>query len=154
MKYRGKWVALFTYPADFTPICEADVIQFAAHKRQFDKRKTQLLGASVDTLESHRKWKKSIEEQSTVRISYPLVADPNRELANKYGLLHKEKNVTYRGVFIIDPEGTLRYVAIYPLEVGRNVDETIRVLRILQRAVELSGLTESKRAEELSKIIQ
>lgn len=149
--FKGKWVVLFSYPLDFTPICESDNIAFSREMKKFDQLNVQLLGFSVDPVESHRRWIDDIAKKEGVKIPYPLIADTERELSKKYGVLHEEKNVAYRGLFIINPQGILRFAAIYPLEVGRSTRETLRIIRILQRAQELRELEEIEQAKELSK---
>jgi peroxiredoxin (alkyl hydroperoxide reductase subunit C) len=149
--YRGKWVVLFAYPADFTPICEADTIGFVRKKAEFDELGVQFIGWSVDSVESHRKWIEEIADRVGVKIDYPLIADVEKKLAERYGIFHRAKGVTYRGIFIIDPEGILRFAATYPLEVGRNTKEVERIIKVLQRARELYHLKELDRARELSK---
>jgi peroxiredoxin (alkyl hydroperoxide reductase subunit C) len=148
---RGKWLVLFAYPADFTPICEADLICFAERKSEFDLMDVQFLGWSVDSVETHMKWIDDIRKRNGVIIDYPLIADEDRKLAERYGILHKARRITYRGLFVIDPEGILRFAATYPLEVGRNTDEVHRIIKVLKRAKELSQLKELDRARELSK---
>jgi peroxiredoxin (alkyl hydroperoxide reductase subunit C) len=145
---------LFAYPADFTPICEADIIGFAKRKPEFDQMDVQFVGWSVDSVETHMKWIDDIKKRIGVEIDYPLIADRDGRLAKKYGILHKARKITYRGLFVIDPEGILRFAATYPLEVGRNTDEVRRIVKVLRRAKELSQLEELDRAKELSKYNQ
>jgi len=149
--FRGKWVVLFAYPADFTPICEADTIGFARKKFEFNELDVQFIGWSVDSVDTHNRWIEEIKDRVGVQIDYPLIADVDKKLAERYGILHKAKGVTYRGVFIIDPDGILRFKATYPLEVGRNTKEIERIVKVLQRARELGHLKELDRARELSK---
>ena len=149
--YRGKWVVLFAYPADVTPICETDVIGFAKNKARFDDLGVQFLGWSVDTAESHAKWIRDVNERTGVRIDYPLIADVDKRLAERYGILHKTKGITYRAIFIIDPDGILKFSAIYALDVGRSIGEVERIVKTLQRARELSNLADLDRARELSR---
>ena len=149
--FRGKWVMLFAYPADFTPICEMDIVGFARNKPEFDDLGVQFIGWSVDTAESHGKWVSELKERSGVEIDYPLLADVNKELAQRYGILHKTKGVTYRAVFIVDPDGILRFAAIYPLDVGRSIAEIQRVVIVLERAREMNHLEALDRARELDK---
>jgi peroxiredoxin (alkyl hydroperoxide reductase subunit C) len=151
---RGRWIVLFAYPADFTPICEADIIGFAKRKPEFDQMDVQFVGWSVDSIEAHMKWIDDIKKKIGVEIDYPLIADRDGRLAEKYGILHKTRKITYRGLFVIDPEGILRFAATYPLEVGRNTDEVKRIVKVLRRAKELSQLEELDRAKELSKYNQ
>lgn len=147
--FRGKWVVLFAYPADFTPICEVDIIGFARSKARFDDLGVQFIGWSVDTCQSHAKWISEIKERTGVEIPYPLIADVDKKLAERYGILHETKGVTYRGVFIIDPDGTLRFIAIYPLDVGRSIQEVERIIKSLQRAREL---TDSSLVEKVERV--
>jgi peroxiredoxin (alkyl hydroperoxide reductase subunit C) len=149
--FRGKWVVLFAYPADFTPICEADITGFAKDKPRFDELGVEFVGWSVDSTESHQRWIREVKERTGVEIEYPLIADVDKRLAEEYGILHKTKGVTYRGVFVIDPDGMLRFSAIYPLDVGRSVKEVERIIKVLQRARELAHLKDLDRARELSK---
>jgi peroxiredoxin (alkyl hydroperoxide reductase subunit C) len=100
--FRNKWVVLFAYPADFTPICEADIIGFAQKKQDFDKMGVQFIGWSVDPLETHLRWIEDIKTKTGVKIDYTLIADIHKKLAEKYGILRKAKKVTYRGLFIME----------------------------------------------------
>ena len=147
--FRGRWVVLFAYPADFTPICEVDISSFARNKPRFDDLGVQFIGWSVDTTESHVKWIREIKETTGVTIDYPIIADVDRKLAQKYGILQGTKSVTYRGVFIIDPEGILRFIAVYPLDVGRSVQEVERVVKTLQRVRELNDSSLAHKAERI-----
>lgn len=149
--FRGKWVVLFAYPADFTPICETDLIGFARNKARFDDLGVQVIGWSVDSVESHEKWIKEVKIRTGVEIDYPLIADVDKKLAERYDILHKTKGVTYRAVFIIDLDGILKFSAIYALDVGRSIGEVERIVKILQRARELSHLADMERARELSR---
>ena len=149
--FRGKWVVLFAYPADFTPICEADITSIARNKRRFDELGVQFIGWSVDSSDSHQRWIREVKGRTGMEIDYPLIADVDKKLAEQYGILHKTKGVTYRGLFFIDPDGTLRFTAIYPLDVGRNTKEVERIIKVLQRAGELRHLNDLDRAKELSK---
>lgn len=148
--FRGKWVILFAYPADFTPICEMDIIGFARNKASFADLGAQFIGWSVDTTESHGKWIRDVKERTGVGIDYPLIADVDKRLAERYGILHKTRDVAYRGIFIIDPDGILKFSAIYPLDVGRSIKEVERIIKVLQRARELSHLDDLDRARKLS----
>jgi peroxiredoxin (alkyl hydroperoxide reductase subunit C) len=92
--FRGKWVVLFAYPADFTPLCETDIIGFARNKSRFDDLGVQVIGWSVDTAESHEKWIREIKDRTGVDIDYPLISDVDKKLAARYGILHKTEGVT------------------------------------------------------------
>jgi peroxiredoxin (alkyl hydroperoxide reductase subunit C) len=149
--FRNRWVVLFAYPADFTPICEMDIVGFARNKARFDDLGVQFIGWSVDSVESHGRWIREVKDRTGVEIDYPLIADVSKALANRYGILHKTKGVTYRGVFVVDPDGVLKFEAIYPLDVGRSIGEVERIIKVLQRARELSHLEDLDRARQLSK---
>ena len=148
--FRGKWIVLFAYPADFTPICEMDVAGFARNKSRFDDLGIQFIGWSVDTADSHRKWISEVKERTGLEIDYPLIADVDRTLAKRYAILHKTKDVTCRGVFIIDPDGILKFCATYPLDVGRSAREVERIIRVLQRSRELNRLEDLDRSRGLN----
>jgi peroxiredoxin (alkyl hydroperoxide reductase subunit C) len=148
--FLGKWVVLFAYPADFTPICELDIIGFARSKTVFDSLGVQFIGWSLNTTDSHERWIREIKERTGVGIDYPLIADVDKKLAERYGILHKTRDVAYRAVFIIDPDGILKFSAIYPLDVGRSVKEVERIIKVLQRARELTHLDDFDRARKLS----
>jgi peroxiredoxin (alkyl hydroperoxide reductase subunit C) len=149
--YRGKWIVLFAYPADFTPICEMDLLGFARNRSVFDSLGVQFIGWSVDTVASHLRWVGEVKDKTGVEINYPLIADPDRKLATRYEILHQEKGVANRGIFIVDPEGILKFSATYALDVGRSVKEVERIIKVLQRARELRHLGDLERASELSR---
>jgi len=149
--YRGKWIILFAYPADFTPVCEMDLLGFARNRSVFDNLGVQLIGWSVDSVASHSKWVKEVKDKTGVEVDYPLIADPDRKLAVTYEILHQEKGVANRGIFIIDPDGNLKFSAVYALDVGRSVKEVERIIKVLQRARELRHLEDLERASELSR---
>ena len=134
--FKGKWVILFSHPADFTPVCTTEFMAFQAKIDEFNKRNTQLIGYSVDWLHSHIEWVKNIQRNFGVEIEFPIVADP--QLAYKYGMLHPnaDSSHTVRAVFIIDPEGKIAALLYYPLSNGRNIDEIIRLLDALQLTYE------------------
>ena len=130
--YRGKWVVLFTHPADFTPICSTEIPEFARRQKEFEELNAQLLGASVDSVFSHIAWIESLEKNTGTKIRFPILADLHQEIAKKYEVLDEESGFTFRGVFVIDPEGILKYIIYHPMEVGRSVTEILRVLKALQ----------------------
>ncbi|RJS73226.1 MAG: peroxiredoxin [Candidatus Syntrophoarchaeum sp. WYZ-LMO15] len=136
--YRGSWLILFSHPADFTPVCTTEFIAFTEIYEEFKKRNTELLGLSVDSISSHIAWIRNIEEKLGVKIPFPIIADLNREVAKKYGMIHpgSSKTETVRCVFIIDPEGILRAMLYYPLTNGRNMDEILRLLDAIQTSDE------------------
>ncbi|SKA95378.1 1-Cys peroxiredoxin [Paucidesulfovibrio gracilis DSM 16080] len=130
---KGKWVVLFSHPADFTPVCTTEFVAFQKRWDEFAKLNTMLIGLSIDQVFSHIKWIEWIEEKLDVEIKFPVIADDRGEVAQKLGMLHPGKGTnTVRAVFIVDPEGNLRLMLYYPQEVGRNMDEILRALKALQ----------------------
>ncbi len=134
--YRGEWVVLFSHPADFTPVCTTEFIEFARHKDDFDSRNVQLIGNSVDSIFSHIGWVNSIEQNNGVEITFPVIADLEMKVASAYGMIHPESNGTnaVRAVFVIDDKGVIRAMVYYPLNAGRNIDEILRLVDALQTA--------------------
>jgi len=128
------WVVFFSHPADFTPVCTTELGLVAKLKNRFDKRNAKVLAISVDPLESHHGWIADIEDTQDVKMNYPIVADPEQEVANLYGLIHPEADakLTVRSVFFIDPGKKVRATITYPPATGRNFDEILRVLDGLQ----------------------
>ena len=140
--YAGKWVILFSHPADFTPVCTSEFMTFASMEEQFRSVNTELVGLSVDGLYSHIAWLRTIEEKitykgmSNVKVQFPLIEDITMEVAQKYGMIQPGESNTkaVRAVFFIDPKGTIRTILYYPLSVGRNFDEIYRTVVALQTA--------------------
>jgi len=131
--YKGKWFVLFSHPADFTPVCTTEFVSFAIRYEDFKKLNAELIGLSVDSNYSHIKWVEWIKEKLGYEIPFPIIADPRGQVAEKLGLLHAESTTaTVRAVFIVDPEGIIRVILYYPLELGRNIDEILRILKALQ----------------------
>lgn len=128
------WGLLFSHPADFTPVCTTELGEFAKRKAEFDKRNTKLIGVSVDPLDSHQRWLGDIAETQGVGLNYPLIADPDRAVANLYGMIHPNalETATVRTVFVIGPDKKVKLTLTYPPNVGRNVDEILRVIDALQ----------------------
>jgi peroxiredoxin (alkyl hydroperoxide reductase subunit C) len=131
---KGKWIMLFSHPADFTPVCSTEFIAFAQHAKDFEKVNVQLIGTSVDSVTSHIAWARDLERVGNVRIKFPVVADLDQKVAQAYGMVHEAvtDTATVRAVFAIDPEGKIRAIVYYPMQVGRNVDELIRLFQALQ----------------------
>jgi len=130
--YKGKWVVLFSHPADFTPVCTTEFIWFQAKKSEFDARNTELIWYSVDGIHSHIAWVRNIKEKFDVTIEFPIVAHPS--IAHNYGMLQPsaDDSHTVRAVFIIDPAGKIAALMYYPLSNGRNIDEILRLIDSLQ----------------------
>ena len=132
--FKGKWFVLFSHPADFTPVCTTEFLEFQRHYADFKLLNCELIGLSVDQVSSHLKWIEWIKENFNVRINFPVIAD-NGEIASKLGLIHPAKGTnTVRAVFIVDPEGILRAMIYYPQELGRNLSEIVRAVEGLRIA--------------------
>jgi len=132
--YRGKWVVLFSHPADFTPVCTTEFVGFAKAAPEFEKLHTQLIGISIDSVYSHIAWIRNIEQHFDVKITFPLIADINMAVASRYGMIHPGASATstVRAVFVIDPQQTIRAILYYPLTTGRMVEEIKRLVQALQ----------------------
>ncbi len=130
----NSWGMLFSHPKDFTPVCTTELGAFAARKAEFDERGVKLIGISVDPLDSHKGWANDIEETQGAKLNYPLIADPDHEVADLYDMIHPNANdtLTARTVFIIGPDKKVKLMLTYPASTGRNVDELLRVIDSLQ----------------------
>ncbi len=133
---KDKWVILFSHPADFTPVCTTEFIEFAKRYEEFASKGVALLGCSVDSVYSHIAWARNIEEKFGVKIRFPIIADLDMKVSRLYGMVHESSSstATVRCVFFIDPKRILRAMIYYPLNVGRNFDEIMRVIDALQIA--------------------
>lgn len=144
--YSGKWIILFSHPADFTPVCTSEFMTFASMEKDFSKANCQLVGLSVDGLYSHIAWLRTIKEKieykgmKNVEVKFPLIEDIKMDVAKTYGMIQPGESNTkaVRAVFFIDPKGIIRTIIYYPLSLGRNFDELYRVLIGLQTADEFS----------------
>lgn len=134
--YEGSWLILFSHPADFTPVCTTEFIAFAEIYPELQKRGVELLGLSIDSVYSHIAWLRNIEEKMGVKIPFPIIADLDKKVATLYGMIQpgESSTETSRCVFIIDPKGILRAMIYYPLSLGRNMQEILRVIDGLQTA--------------------
>jgi len=147
--YSGSWVILFSHPADFTPVCTSEFMTFATMEEQFAKVNCKLVGLSVDGLYSHIAWLRTIKEKidykgmKNVEVKFPLIEDITMEIAKKYGMIQLGESNTkaVRAVFVIGPKGIIRTVIYYPLSLGRNFDELLRVVIALQTADAFSVAT-------------
>lgn len=128
------WVVLFSHPKDFTPVCTTELGAVARMQPDFAKRNAKVIAVSVDPVESHKGWIKDIEETQGGKVTYPIIADPDRKVANLYGMIHPAHDEVYtvRTVFIIDPKKKVRLMITYPQTTGRNFDEILRVLDSIQ----------------------
>lgn len=132
--YNGKWFILFSHPADFTPVCTTEFVAFQKRYQEFEALDCKLIGLSVDQVFSHIKWVDWIEEKLNVKIEFPVIA-ATETIAAKLGLIHRGKGTnTVRAVFIVDPKGAVRATLYYPQELGRNIDEIVRMVKGLQIA--------------------
>jgi len=141
-QYAGKWVILFSHPADFTPVCTSEFMTFASMEAKFSELNCQLVGLSVDGLYSHIAWLRTIKDKieykgmKNVEVKFPLIEDITMNVAKAYGMMQPGESSTkaVRAVFFIDPKGIIRTIIYYPLSMGRNFDELLRVLQALQTA--------------------
>ena len=132
--YRGKWLILFSHPADFTPVCTTEFIGFAQAAPKFAEMNCELLGLSIDSLFSHLAWVRNIKEKFGVDIPFPIIEDLKMDVARAYGMVHPGAADTQavRATFFIDPEGKLRAMVYYPMSNGRSIDEFVRLLQAMQ----------------------
>ena len=128
------WVVMFSHPADFTPVCSTELTELGRRNDEFKERGVKLIGLSIDSVHSHLAWVQNLKQILGVHLPYPLIADSTREVAMLYGMVHpgESATVTVRALFVIDPKRVIRTVIYYPLNVGRNVDEVVRVVDALQ----------------------
>lgn len=132
--YKGKWLILFSHPADFTPVCTTEFMAFAKHHEDFQKLNCELLGLSIDSTFSHIAWVRNIKEKFGLEIPFPVIADLTMEVAHKYGMIQPgaSNTATVRCTFIIDDKGVLRAMVYYPMTNGRSIPEFLRLLKALQ----------------------
>ncbi len=131
---RDKWVILFSHPADFTPVCTTEFVEFAKNHDALAAKNVAVIGVSIDSIYSHIAWVRNIEQNFNVKIQFPVVADLDQKVARLYGMVHTPSalTATVRCVFFIDPKRNVRAMIYYPLNVGRNFDEILRVVDALQ----------------------
>ncbi|HRU62703.1 MAG TPA: peroxiredoxin [Bacteroidia bacterium] len=135
---KGSWVIFFSHPADFTPVCTTELTEFSRREEEFRKMNTKLLGLSIDSIHSHIAWINNVKKNLGVTMRFPLIADIDMSVSKRYGMLQPGESETaaVRAVFFIDPNGKIRLIMYYPLNVGRNMEEVVRVLQALQAADE------------------
>ncbi len=146
-QYEGRWVILFSHPADFTPVCTSEFITFASMEQQFEEANCKLVGLSVDGIYSHIAWLRTIKEKisyrghTDVEVTFPLIEDITMNVAKAYGMIQPNEDTTkaVRAVFFIDPKGIIRAMVYYPLSLGRNFDELYRML-IAMKAADAFGI--------------
>ncbi|WP_163711948.1 peroxiredoxin [Mangrovibacterium lignilyticum] len=131
---KGSWVILFSHPADFTPVCTTEMSGFALNSEEFKALNTKLIGLSIDSIHAHVAWVNNVKKNSGVLFNFPIIADIDMKVSKLYGMLQPNESETaaVRAVFIIDPTGKVRLIMYYPLNVGRNMNEILRVLKALQ----------------------
>jgi peroxiredoxin (alkyl hydroperoxide reductase subunit C) len=131
--YKGRWLALVFYPLDFTFVCPTELTAFSDRYEDLQAVGTDVIGISTDSVYSHRAWLQTARNKGGVEgLAYPLAADSTKKVSADYGVLIQDKGIALRGLFIIDPEGVLRYKVVHDLGIGRSVDETLRVIQALQ----------------------
>ncbi len=131
--YKGKWLILLFYPLDFTFVCPTELLHFSDRLDELEGIGAEVIGISTDSVHSHRAWVKTPRDQNGIAdLKYPLASDVGGRLAAKYNILVEDANIALRGLFIINPEGVLQYSVVHDLNIGRSVDETLRVLQGLQ----------------------
>jgi len=133
--FKGKWVCLFFYPLDFTFVCPTEITAFDGAVKLFREANCELVGCSVDSKFSHLAWAKTDRKAGGIgKLQFPLLADINKSIARSYGVLIESAGIALRGLFLINPKGVVTYQVVHDLNVGRNVDETLRVLRAFQES--------------------
>ncbi len=134
--YQGKWFVLFSHPGDFTPVCTTEFVSFQRHYKAFHDLNAALIGMSIDQVHSHIKWVEWIHDKLGVDIEFPIIADTGK-LAATLGMIHPNKGSnTVRAVFIVDPRAIVRAILYYPMEIGRNIDEIVRMVKAFRTAEE------------------
>jgi peroxiredoxin (alkyl hydroperoxide reductase subunit C) len=131
---KDKWIVLFSHPADFTPVCTTEMSGFAERKAEFDALNTELMGLSIDSIHAHLAWVDNVHKNTGVYFDFPIIADLDMKVSKLYGMLQPNESETaaVRAVFFIDPDKKIRLIMYYPLNIGRNMDEILRVLEALQ----------------------
>lgn len=137
------WVVLFSHPADFTPVCTTELMEFARQYERFRQKSIKLIGVSIDSIHSHLAWLQNMKEKMGVNIPFPMIADIDMNVSHLYGMIHPgtSSTATVRAVFVIDPTRTVRALIYYPMNVGRNVEEILRLVTALQTADRFSCAT-------------
>ena len=147
------WGVLFSHPKDFTPVCTTELGVTAKLEGEFDKRGVKVLAVSVDPVEAHKRWIGDIDETQGTKVEFPILGDPDRKVANLYGMIHPNANdtLTVRSVFVIDPAKKIRATITYPASTGRNFDEILRLIDSLQLTDSQSVATPAnwKRGDEV-----
>ena len=131
---KGTWAVIFSHPKDFTPVCTTELGTVARLKPEFDKRNVKVIGLSVDGVSDHTEWAKDIAETQGTELNFPLIADPERKVADLYDMIHPnaDNTLTVRSVFVVGPDDKVKLTLTYPASTGRNFDELLRVIDSLQ----------------------
>ena len=139
----NSWVILFSHPGDFTPVCTTELGAVANMKPDFDKLNVKVVGLSIDSVSSHKRWIADINETQSTTVNFPIISDPRFEIANLYGMVHPNatERATVRSVFIIGPDKKVKLMLTYPASTGRNFDEIVRVVESLQLTAKYSVAT-------------
>ncbi len=132
--YRGKWLVLFCHPGDHTPVCTTEFISFSKYFKEFKKRNCELLGLSIDNMNSHLSWVYDIYKSTGIKIPFPIIDDRHCKIAKMYNMMSKDDETTIRSVYIICPNGNIRAILQYPASLGRNIGEILRMVDALQEA--------------------
>ena len=143
-EYLGdSWGVLFSHPADYTPVCTTELGRTASLKSEFEKRDVKVLALSVDGVESHKGWIKDINETQNTTVDFPIIADPDKTVANMYDMIHPNASETFtvRSLFVIGPDKKVKLMIVYPASTGRNFDEVLRVIDSLQLTAKYSVAT-------------
>jgi len=136
-EFKGRWFILFSHPADFTPVCTSEFVAFQKRYETLQDLGCELIGLSIDQVFSHIKWVEWIKEKLDIEIKFPVIADDTGKVAGILGIIHPAKGTnTVRAIFIVDPESTIRAILYYPQELGRNMDEIVRMVQALQISYE------------------
>jgi peroxiredoxin 2/4 len=132
----GKYVLLFSHPSDFTPVCTTEFIEIARHQADWERLNVQPVGVSIDSVFSHIAWVRDIEQHAEVGVKFPVVADLDQKVSTLYGMVHEavSDTATVRAVFLIDPNQAIRAILYYPMQLGRNIDEIVRLFEALRVA--------------------
>ena len=141
--FRGQWILLFSHPADFTPVCSTEFVAMARRQAEFEALGCRLVGLSVDSLYSHIAWARALRDLFDVEIAFPIIEDPSMAVGRAYGMIDENAadSMTMRSTFFIDPRGVIRATTCYPHNVGRSVEEMLRLLRALRRVDDADVLT-------------
>lgn len=141
--YKGKWCILFSHPSDYTPVCTTEFLSFSKYNDEFNKRNCYLIGTSIDSLNSHLSWINNIHKSTGIQIPFPIIADLDMKVSKMYNMMPQNSNLTYtfRSVYIIDPNSTIRAILTYPVTNGRCIPEILRLLDAMQTTDRTNLLT-------------